>query len=227
MDSVLTAVIQDGDIPELLRILIGREGPGLVRRKGGGGESGTVGGVVGRGSNMGEAYGGGEGRIRGLGGGRGPSSEVVDVVRQTNHVGLTALHHAVLANNLDAAKLLLCHGASVNAQDVHGFSPLHTAAACGFLSLASLLLLFGADVFCLTADHELPIDVAKDVNVIRLLSHEMSRLVQKELWIQAVLKAQAEELWVLVRKVLACLLLLFLKLCMGVGALWKKHRKTD
>jgi hypothetical protein len=219
MDSVLTAVIQDGDIPELLRILSGRERPGLVKRKW---EGGSEGGGGGRRSERSDSVRHNDGAAQCAG-----DEGVLGVVRQTNHVGLTALHHAVLANNLDASKLLLCHGAAVNAQDVHGFSPLHTAAACGFLSMVSLLLLFGADVWCLTGDNELPIDLAKDLSVVRVLSAEMTRLTHQELWVQAVLRAQARELWVLIRKLLACLLLFILRLCMGVGAMWKKHRKTE
>ena len=194
-DSVLTAVIQDGDTPELVRILTGRHGPGVV--------------VPNRGGQR------GSGERRG-----------VDV-RQTNHVGLTALHHAVLANNLDAAKLLLCHGADVNAQDVHGFSPLHTAAACGSVPLTSLLVLFGADVFSQTLDQELPIDVAKELRVVRVLSGEMTRLVHRELWVASLLRARAEEAWLLARKVLACVLLLVLHVCLCIRTSWRKHRKSD
>ncbi|XP_076463722.1 uncharacterized protein LOC143295922 [Babylonia areolata] len=194
-DSVLTAVIQDGDTGELLRILTGRHAPGLVQRTGAGGEA------------------------------RG-----VDV-RASNHVGLTALHHAVLANNVDAAKLLLCHGADVNAQDVHGFSPLHTAAACGFLPLTSLLLLFGADVWATTLDLELPIDLAKELRVVRLLAGEMTRLVHQELWLTSLVRTRAEEAWLLLRKLLACVLLLVLQVCVAVRTCWrgrgKRHRKSD
>ena len=192
-DSVLTAVIQDGDTPELVRILTGRHGPGLVQRAPspeGGGRRG------------------------------------VDV-RQTNHVGLTALHHAVLANNLDAAKLLLCYGADVNAQDVHGFSPLHTAAACGFLPLTTLLLLFGADVFALTMDSELPVDVAKDLGVVRVLTAEMTRLVHRELWVASLVRARAGEAWLLLRKLLACVLLFVLHVFVSVRTRWRRHRKSE
>ena len=192
-DSVLTAVIQDGDTPELVRILTGRHGPGLVQRAPspeGGGRRG------------------------------------VDVC-QTNHVGLTALHHAVLANNLDAAKLLLCYGADVNAQDVHGFSPLHTAAACGFLSLTTLLLLFGADVFALTVDSELPVDVAKDLGVVRVLTAEMTRLVHRELWVASLVRARAGEAWLLVRKLVAWVLLFVLHVFVSVRTGWRRHRKSE
>ncbi|KAK7504823.1 hypothetical protein BaRGS_00003851 [Batillaria attramentaria] len=186
-DSVLTAVIQDGDTPELLRILSGRHGPGLVQ------------------------------------------CQQVDVC-QANHVGLTALHHAVLANNLDAAKLLLCHGADANAQDVHGFSPLHTAAACGSLPITTLLVLFGADVFALTHENEMPVDVAKDLGIVRVLSTEMTRLIHRELWLTAVVRARADDAWLLLRKVLAYVLLFFLHLVSLIRknvVSQRDHKKSD
>uniref|UniRef100_A0A0B6YU42 Uncharacterized protein n=1 Tax=Arion vulgaris TaxID=1028688 RepID=A0A0B6YU42_9EUPU len=131
-DSVLTAVVQDADTTELVRILDNH------------------------------------------------ADEIQ--VNQVNHVGLTVLHHGVLSNNLDAVKLLLCNGADVNVQDVNGFSPLHTAAACGYTHIASFLVLYGADVFSLTKHKEMPIDVARDIGVIRLLSEEMQRHLHQELF---------------------------------------------
>ncbi|GFS25369.1 protein phosphatase 1 regulatory subunit [Elysia marginata] len=121
-------------------------------------------------------------------------------VNQVNHVGLTALHHGVLSNNLDAVKLLLCNGADVDAQDVHGFSPLHTAAACGFTQVASLLLIFGADAFALTAQREMPIDVARELNVVRLLSEEMRRRVHSETYVSALLRSRARDCWFYMRQ---------------------------
>ncbi|KAL3874629.1 hypothetical protein ACJMK2_037615 [Sinanodonta woodiana] len=151
-DSILNAVIQDGDVQELLRILHHRR------------------------------------------------SEVN--INHVNHVGLTALHHAVLSNNLDAVKILLSHGADVNCQDVHGFSPLHTAAACGFLQISSLLVLFGADVFSLTKDTELPIDVAKDISVIRLLGNEMCCRIHSKIYKSELVKLRLKQCWTIVKTLL-------------------------
>ncbi|XP_041351086.1 protein phosphatase 1 regulatory subunit 12A-like [Gigantopelta aegis] len=155
--SVLAAVVQDGDIRELLKILYNRE-------------------------------------------------DAVDI-DQKNHVGLTALHHGVLSNNLDTVKILLSHGAQVNVPDVHGLTSLHTAAACGFLQIVSLLVLFGGDVFCMTRELELPIDLAKDVNVVRLLSQEMTRRLHSEVYVSSYLLRKVFELWILFKRLLAWILI--------------------
>ena len=147
-DSIINAVIQDGDVLELLKIL------------------------------------------------RHQRSEVH--INQANHVGLTALHHAVLANNIDSVKLLLNYGADVRVQDVYGFSPLHTSAALGFVQITSLLIVFGADVFSLTKQQEFPVDVAKDISVIRLLTNEMCLKVHQELLVTAFLSMKCKTILIYV-----------------------------
>lgn len=119
----------------------------------------------------------------------------------SNHLGLTAIHHAVLGNNIDAVKLLLSHGASVNVKDIHGFTPLHTAAACGFLQITSLLIVFGADVFSHTKQSELPIDLAKDISVIRLLTEEMCGLLHKELYYTSLLSTKFVDVWIVLQRI--------------------------
>ena len=145
-DSIINAVIQDGDVHELLQIL-------------------------------------------------GHQRSEVDL-NQSNHVGLTALHHAVLTNNIDSVKLLLTYGADVGVQDVYGFSPLHTSAALGFVQITSLLIVFGADVFSMTKQKELPLDVAKDISVIRLLTNEMCLRIHQELLLSAYLFMHCKRLWI-------------------------------
>jgi len=50
----------------------------------------------------------------------------------------------VLMNNIDAARLLLAHGADPNVRDDVGYSPLRWCAYKGYLEMARLLLLCGA-----------------------------------------------------------------------------------
>ena len=47
---------------------------------------------------------------------------------------------------------------------MYEFSPLQTPAPLGFIQITSLLIVFGADVFSLTKQKELPIDVANDIS---------------------------------------------------------------
>lgn len=69
------------------------------------------------------------------------------VVNTSDKSGLTPLHYATLANNANAVKLLLSHGADANAKDsVEGNTPLIIAAGKGFKEVAEALLARGADV---------------------------------------------------------------------------------
>jgi ankyrin len=58
----------------------------------------------------------------------------------------TALHSAAEFGREDVARILLAHGADVNARDEYGQTPLHSAAVYGNLDLVRLLLDRGADV---------------------------------------------------------------------------------
>ena len=125
-------------------------------------------------------------------------------IDRPNHVGITALHHCVLNNNLDAVKMLLGFGADVSMADVNGFTPLHTAAACGYLQLASFLLIFGADVFSVTNEGDIPLDLAKDSKMSQLLQRNMIFHIHKRTYLHSWLLYQLKELW----RTLICILLL-------------------
>lgn len=63
-----------------------------------------------------------------------------------NYEGLTALHIAVISNQLEATRILLRVGASVNIADGKtGQTPLHYAAERNSQQMAKLLLVFGAN----------------------------------------------------------------------------------
>ena len=144
-DSIINAIIQDGDVHELLQIL-------------------------------------------------GHQRSDVDL-NPSNHEGLTALRRAVLTNNSDSVKLLLTYGADVRVQDVSAFSPLHMSAALGFVQITLLLIVFGGDVVSLTKQKELPVDVAKDISVVRLLTNEMCLRIHQEIQLSAYVFMQCKRFW--------------------------------
>lgn len=106
-------------------------------------------------------------------------------VNATNHQMMTPLHQAVANRNLDTVKILLCHGADCNIQDIRGHSPLHAAAATGFRQAVSMMIVFGANLSLLTYDGLLPADVAKDNSTANLLMTEMCRQVQQEMFMDS------------------------------------------
>lgn len=58
----------------------------------------------------------------------------------TNEDGLTALHQCCIDDSEEMMRLLVHHGANVNAQDSEKWTPLHAAATCGHLHLAKFLI---------------------------------------------------------------------------------------
>ena len=78
--------------------------------------------------------------------------------------GQTPLAVSVREGRIDAARLLLRHGAALDATDGLGRTPLHTAAAPWWqenAELAALLLAGGADVHTRDGDGRTPLDLAK------------------------------------------------------------------
>ena len=62
--------------------------------------------------------------------------------------GAPALHWAVSAGSVEAAKLLLEAGADLKGKDRRGLTALHAAAMAGQLACVTLLLQRGADLRC-------------------------------------------------------------------------------
>ena len=50
--------------------------------------------------------------------------------------GMSALHQAVLDENLTVVNVLLNHGAQINLQDADSWTPLHAACANGCADIA-------------------------------------------------------------------------------------------
>lgn len=157
-DAVLHAVVQEGDVTELLRLL---------------------------------------------------NQQDEDInINQTNHMGLTALHHSVLTNNIDTTKLLLCEGADVNIQDSNGFSPLHAAAGCDLLYICSMLVTYGADIFLQNNDGDYPVDLCKDQDVAGFLFDEMCRVIHQRTYWRYWGVMRLKEWWCLMRNTLKHLVFL-------------------
>ena len=94
-----------------------------------------------------------------------------DAVDEPDAVGLTPLQYAALWGQIEAAKLLIEHGADVNL--AKNWSPLHYAAAEGEEALAAVLLDAGSDINIRSkADDTTPLHVAtvkKQTPMVRFL----------------------------------------------------------
>ena len=74
--------------------------------------------------------------------------------------GCTPLHLAAEAGHTDVARLLLSHGADVNAEDIWYQMPLHLAATNGHMHMTELLIVQDADVNRRDEQGETPLDHA-------------------------------------------------------------------
>jgi uncharacterized protein len=72
------------------------------------------------------------------------SGAAVDAVA-ANPTKVMPLHSAASVRNLEAARLLLVHGAPPNARQQAGWTPIHAAAQNGDRAMVELLLQHGAD----------------------------------------------------------------------------------
>lgn len=72
------------------------------------------------------------------------------------------LHSAAATRQLECARLLVEHGADVNARQSGGYTPLHEAAANGHVDLARLLVDAGADPAVRKDDGQTPAEVAAE-----------------------------------------------------------------
>jgi ankyrin repeat protein len=85
---------------------------------------------------------------------------------------VTPLASAAAAKQTDIARLLIAHGANVNARTASGHIPLHEAAGNGNVEMVKLLIENGADVHARTDEDKTPLDFAieyKRPEVVELL----------------------------------------------------------
>jgi len=91
-----------------------------------------------------------------------------------NPMKVMPLHSAVSSRQLEIARLLIEHGAEVNARQQGGVTALHGTAAHGQIELAKLLLSHGADVNAKMDDGSTALDLAVKNN-----QTEMADLLRK------------------------------------------------
>jgi len=104
-----------------------------------------------------------------------------------NMSGMTALHQAVLDDNLACVRILIQHGAKINKKDEDGWTPLHAAAANGLPHIARYLISQGADKDALTDESEKAVDLVdpEDFKTIAVLLNTQES-VEKERRMSAV-----------------------------------------
>jgi len=89
------------------------------------------------------------------------SGAAVDAVA-ANPTKVMPLHSAASARNLEAARLLLAHGAPPNARQQYGWAPIHAAAQNGDRPMVDLLLQYGADSKLANDEGKTPAAVARE-----------------------------------------------------------------
>ena len=96
----------------------------------------------------------------------------VDVNEKCNSHGRTPLHGVSICGYVDSSRVLLDHGANVNAQDDTGWTPLHYASLWGHLRVAQLLLEHKAISNARTEQNDTPLLLASAagyLEIVRLL----------------------------------------------------------
>uniref|UniRef100_A0A8C4PXS6 Uncharacterized protein n=1 Tax=Eptatretus burgeri TaxID=7764 RepID=A0A8C4PXS6_EPTBU len=71
-------------------------------------------------------------------------------------------------------KVLLQHGANVNALDHELWTPLHAAATCGHVHLVNHLISYGADLLAVNADGNMPYDICEDEATLDFIESAMT-----------------------------------------------------
>lgn len=78
-----------------------------------------------------------------------------------NSMKVMPLHSAAATRQLEICRLLIEHGADVNAVQADDFTPLHAAAQNGHIELIELLLAHGAQPNVRTSDGRTPLSIAE------------------------------------------------------------------
>ena len=103
-----------------------------------------------------------------------------DHVHARNRYGDSVLDTAVVEGKITDVRLLLEHGADVNAAGEHGYTPLHSAVEQGHANIVRLLVAWGADNSARTVDGLTPSDLAELLgggSISRLLAGSTGRTI--------------------------------------------------
>jgi hypothetical protein len=95
-----------------------------------------------------------------------------DVNAKSDPDGLSPLHGASIYGHVDAARILIDHGANVNARDDDDWTPLHYASLWGHLGFAQLLLEYKAISNARNKEYDTPLRKASEaghLEIVRLL----------------------------------------------------------
>lgn len=88
-----------------------------------------------------------------------------------NPMKVMPLHSAVAARSLEITRLLLEHGAPVNACQADNFTPLHAAAQNGDLEIVKLLIDYGANPNLADIEGKTPLDFARIEQFDRVIDY--------------------------------------------------------
>ncbi len=86
-----------------------------------------------------------------------------------NRMHVMPLHSAVAHQDLAISRMLLEHGADVNATQADDSAPMHEAAGNGQLEMVQLLIEFGAEVNQKMSDGRTPLAVAEQAGHIKVM----------------------------------------------------------
>ena len=89
-----------------------------------------------------------------------PNGTKVDIPRNNEEYGATALFNAILKSRTHMVESLFKHGVDVNVQNSDGMSPLMAAASIGNVEVMGMLVAKGADLWAVNVLGETARDVA-------------------------------------------------------------------
>ena len=90
-----------------------------------------------------------------------PNGSKVEIPRNSDEYGATALFNAILKSRVHMVESLFKHGVDVNVQNSDGMSPLMAAASIGNVDIVRLLLVNGAELQAVNTLGETARDVAE------------------------------------------------------------------